>query len=83
MQGKLFLILDSAEVERRKHRVIKRRVYESSDPVNTLHGCIDGFSQKLMWLVVSTLNNDAFVIANHFFLHIEASQRSWNRKYLL
>ena len=25
------------EVERRKHKVIKRRVYESSGPVNTLH----------------------------------------------
>ena len=23
-----------------------------------IHGCIDGFSQKLMWLIVSTSNND-------------------------
>ena len=69
------------EVERRKHKVIKRRVYESFGPMNTLHmdgnnklkrfgfpirGCIDGFSRKLIWLVVSTLNNDPLVIANHF-----------------
>ena len=86
------------EVERRKHKVIKRRVYESSGLVNTLHmngndklkrfgfpihEYIDGFSRKLMWLIVSTLNNDPLVIANHFFMHIEGSQRSWNRKYLL
>ena len=76
------------EVEKRKHKVIKRRVYESSGPVNTLqidgndklkrfgfpiHECIDGFSRKLMRLLISTLNNDPLVIANHFFMHLEAS----------
>ena len=34
--------------------------------MNTVHGCIDGFSQKLIWLVVSTSNNDPVVIANRF-----------------
>ena len=69
---KALLILDPEEVEKRKRKFIKRRVYESC-PMNTfhidgndklkrsgfpIHGCIDGFSRKLMWLVVSTSNND-------------------------
>ena len=37
---KTLFILDPMEVERRKHKVTKRRVYESSSPMNTLH--IDG-----------------------------------------
>ena len=32
-----------------------------------IHRCIDGFSRKFMWLVVSTSNNDPLVIANNFF----------------
>ena len=67
------MILDPEEVERRKCKFIKRRVYESCGPMNTfqiggndklkrsgfpIHGCIDGFSRKPMWLVVSTSNND-------------------------
>ena len=70
---KALLILDPEEVEKRKRKFIKRRVYESCGPLNTfhidgndklkrsgfpIHGCIDGFSRKLMWLVVSTSNND-------------------------
>ena len=95
---KALLILDPVEVERRKHKVIKRRVYESSSPMNTLYidgndklkrfgfpiyGCVDRFSRKLTWLVFSASNNNTLVIANHFFIHIEASQRLWNRKCLL
>ena len=67
------MILDPEEVERRKRKFIKRRVYKSCGPMNTFHidgndklkrsafpshGCIDGFSTKLMRLVVSTSNND-------------------------
>ena len=37
---KTLFILDAVEVERRKHKVTKRRVYESFSPMNTLH--IDG-----------------------------------------
>ena len=29
-----------------------------------IHGCIDGFSRKLIWLIVSTTNNDPLVVAN-------------------
>ena len=91
------MILDPVEIERRKHKVIKGRVYESSVPINTLHidgndklkrfgfpihRYFDGFSRKLIWLIVSISSNDPVVIANLFFMHIEASQRLWNRKYL-
>ena len=37
---KTLLILDPVVVERRKHKVVIRRVYELSSPMNTLH--IDG-----------------------------------------
>ena len=37
----------------------------------SIHECIDGFSRKFMWLVVSTSNNDPLVIANQFFLCIK------------
>ena len=87
---KALLILDPEEVERRKHKVIKRRVYESCGPMYTfqidgndklkrsgfpIHECIDGLSRKLMWLVVSTSNNDPLVIANHFLFCIKKHRR--------
>ena len=71
------MILDPEEVERRNDKVTKRRVYESSGLMNNLHidgddklktfrfpihGCIDGFSRKLMWLVASTSNNDIVIV---------------------
>ena len=31
-----------------------------------IHGCVDGFSRKIMWLMVSTSNNDPLIIANFF-----------------
>ena len=40
-----------------------------------IHGCIDGFSRKLMWLVFSTSNNDPLVIANHFLFCIKKPRR--------
>ena len=40
-----------------------------------IHGCIDGFSRKLMWLVVSASNNDPSVIANGFLLCIKKHRR--------
>ncbi|CAH3168485.1 unnamed protein product [Porites lobata] len=31
-----------------------------------IHGCIDGYSRRIMWLEVRSTNNDAAVIADHF-----------------
>ena len=57
----------------RKKKTIKRRTYETNGPFHmfhidgndklkrfgfAIHGCIDGFSRKLIWLFVSTTNND-------------------------
>ena len=40
-----------------------------------VHGCIDWFSRKLMWLVVPTSNNDPLVISNHFLWCIKKHHR--------
>ena len=78
---KALLQVDPEAVELRRHRTIKRRIYETDGPMDVLHmdgndklkrfgfaihGCIDGFSRKLLWLVVSTTNNDPLVIANYY-----------------
>lgn len=78
--------LDPDGVEERRNRVIKRRRYESNGPWGVfhmdgndklkrfgfaIHGCIDGFSRKLMWLSVSTTNNDPLVIANYYLICIK------------
>ena len=31
-----------------------------------VHGCVDGFSRKILWLVSSSTNNDPIVIGNCF-----------------
>ena len=36
-----------------------------------IHGCVDGFSRKLLWLKVATTNNDPLVIANYYLQHIK------------
>ena len=63
----------------RKKKTIKRRTYETNRSFHmfhidgndklkrfgfAIHECIDGFSRKLIWLFVSTTNNDPFVVAN-------------------
>ena len=67
----------------RKSRRLSRRTYVSHganatwhtdgyDKLKTygfqIHGCIDGFSRKIIWLKVSRSNNNPVVTAN-FFLH--------------
>ena len=59
-------------------KTIKRRSYETNGPFDVFHidgnyklkkfgfiirRCIDGFSRKLIWLVVSTTSNDPLVAA--------------------
>ena len=91
---KSLLLLDSVEIEKKKRKVVNRRVCESSGPMNTLHinsndklkkfgfsihGCIDGFSRESMWLIVSTSNNDPLVIAN-LFLSIQKHRKDCGRE---
>jgi len=38
-----------------------------------IHGGIDGFSRKLLWLKASTTNNNPIVIANYFLQNIKTN----------
>ena len=73
----------------RKSRYIKRRVYTCDGPNNTwhndgndklkpygfpIHGCIDGFSRKVLWLKVTRGNKNPVVPASYF---LETASK-WN-----
>lgn len=74
-------VLDRQGVEFRKRRKLKRREYISDGPNSiwhidgydklkpfgiTIHGCIDGFSRKIIWLKAGITNNDPKVIAGYY-----------------
>ena len=74
--------LDPEGVEEIKYKVMKRRVYWSQGPGDVyhidgndklkpwgfcIHGCVDGFSRKFLWLVVSSSNNDPLINAITFY----------------
>ena len=69
--------LEGADRQRRK--VINRRVknplvqgkiyqLDGNDKLKRwgmcIHGCVNGFSRKILWLVASNTNNDPLVIRN-------------------
>ena len=73
--------LDPAGVERRSGRKLQRRVYRCPGPNFTwridgydklkpfgfcIHGCVDGFSRKIIWLFVGSTNNDPLIIASYY-----------------
>lgn len=77
-------LLDPIGVRDRWNKVIRRRVYLSDGPGHlfhidgndklkrfgfALHGAVDGFSRKILWLEVSTTNNDPIVIS-HYYLKL-------------
>ena len=39
-----------------------------------VHGCVDGFSRKILWLVSSSTNNDPIVIGNCFLQFIKKTK---------
>lgn len=74
-------IIDPVGVELRRKRRICRKIYLSIGPNHVwhvdgydklkpygfgVHGCIDGFSRRLMWLKVGTTNNNPRVVASYF-----------------
>ena len=84
---KILRELDPEGVEIRRSRVILRRNYVSAGPNDTwhvdgydklkpyglpIHGAIDGFSRKILWLEVCRTNNNPLVPAQFF---IETSKR--------
>ena len=73
--------LDPEKVAERKRKRLTRRVYVSHGPNNTwhmdgydkmkpfgfaIHGAIDGYSRKILWLNVASSNNDPKIIASYF-----------------
>ena len=75
------LRIDPEGVEFRSRNVVRRRIYCSRGPFHivhidghdklkkwgfAIHGGIDGFSRRILWLKVSTTNNDPLVVANFF-----------------
>ena len=73
--------LNPSDVQDRWRNLIARRIYDTNGPAEVyhidgndkrkrwgfaIHGCIDGFSRKILWLYVSTSNNDPLIIANFY-----------------
>jgi len=74
-------IVDPVGVENRSKHRLKRRQYRSKGPNYIwhmdgydklkpfgfcIHGCIDGYSQRIVWLEVGVTNNDPDVTAGYF-----------------
>ena len=85
----LLRVLDSDGVETRRRKRLKRRDYSNNGPNDVwhvdgydklkpygiaIHGCIDGFSRKIVWLEASRTNNDPSVIASILY---ESRSKSW------
>ena len=71
--------IDPDGVTIRREKVIRRKIYhtigsgyiyyiDENDKLKRwgfpIHGCIDRFSRKVMWLVVSTTNNNLLLVGN-------------------
>ena len=79
-------VLDPEDVCRRKSHRLKRQKYRNKGPNHVwhldsndnlkpfgfyIHGCIDGFSRKIIWLHVANTNKEPTVIAYYFLMEIE------------
>jgi hypothetical protein len=77
----LLHFLNSAGVAQRRARRFQRRVYccpgpnfvwylDGYDKLKpfgfAIHGCIDGYSRRMMWLQVASSNNNPFIIAEYY-----------------
>ena len=82
----LMWLIDPEGMEKRKAKRLVRRAYfvpgpnflfhiDGYDKLKpygfAIHGCIDGFSRRIMWLKVGSSNNDPRVIAKYFLQCIE------------
>ncbi|XP_028412422.1 uncharacterized protein LOC114542871, partial [Dendronephthya gigantea] len=86
-QGMLYV--DPEGVRRRKANVLKRRDYVSvgsnwiwhidgHDKMKpygfTIHGCVDGFSRKIIWCNVDVTNNDPAYVAQYYHDYAKSSK---------
>ncbi len=77
----LLKICDPEGVERRSKHRLKRRRYVNKGPNYLwhmdgydklkpfgfcIHGCVDGFSRRIMWLEVSSTSNDPAVVSQYY-----------------
>ena len=77
----LLKILDPEGVEARSRHRLRRREYKTAGPNHLrhidgydklkpfgfcIHGAIDGYSRRVLWLEVGPTNNDPFVIAKYY-----------------
>lgn len=73
--------LDPEGVSERRSKTLRRRVYHTPGPNHSwhvdgydklkpygfpVHGCIDGYSRKVLWLKVCRTNNDPAITGQHF-----------------
>jgi hypothetical protein len=85
----LLWLMDPEGMENRKAKRLTRRVYTVPGPNFlwhidgydklkpfglAIHGCIDGYSRRIMWLEVGSSNNDPNVISKYFLDCIESLQ---------
>ena len=74
-------LIDPSRVDDRRHRRLHRRAYVNPGPNFSwhidgydklkpfgfaIHGAIDGYSRKVLWLDVGTSNNDPYITALYF-----------------
>ena len=81
----LMQYLDPEGCELRRAHRLRRRVYHNAGPNAVwradgyaikpfgfpIHGCIDGWSRKLLWLVVTRSNNYNYNIASYYLQAVE------------
>lgn len=82
-------VLDPIGVERRKHHRLTRRKYISPGPNYlwhsdgydklkpfgfAIHGAVDGYSRRILWLHVSPMNNEPAVIAGYYLNYLKEYQ---------
>ena len=81
--------LDLVGVDKRKRRKLTRREYHSFGPNHAwhidgydklkpfgiaIHGAIDGYSRIILWLKLSSSNNNPKIIANYYLCCIKELQ---------
>jgi hypothetical protein len=88
--------VDPQGTENRKRRCLKRRTYVSPGPNFcwhidgydklkpfgfSIHGCVDGFSRRIIWLELMRSNKNPRLVAKHFLKHVKAARGCPTRVY--